>query len=163
MSFPGSSLNTSSWGYAEPPVLAVDSMGKRRGGYCARRYAVYPGAAQPRTSRCSWALVRHGDYRRWLEATTSTSLTRQVDGKFTASFFCCFRPAQQPDRRRPAPARVAGGTRRTVIPRRGRHRDRHRLAERSGRDGAMRQNAGRSTSSASSTRASGWRACRATN
>jgi adenosine kinase len=66
----------------------VDSMDKRRGG-CAPNIA-YTLALLGETPRLMGTAGQDfDDYRRWLEAAgVDTSLVRQVDGKFTASFFC---------------------------------------------------------------------------
>jgi adenosine kinase len=66
----------------------VDTMDKRRGG-CAPNIA-YTLALLGETPRLmATAGQDFDDYRRWLEAAgVDTSLVRQVDGKFTASFFC---------------------------------------------------------------------------
>ena len=66
----------------------VDSMDKRRGG-CAPNiaYTLALLGASPRLM--ATAGQDFDDYRRWLEAAgVDTSLTREVAGKFTASFFC---------------------------------------------------------------------------
>jgi adenosine kinase len=66
----------------------VDSMDKRRGG-CAPNIA-YTLALLGETPRLmATAGQDFDDYRRWLEAAgVDTSLVREVEGKFTASFFC---------------------------------------------------------------------------
>jgi adenosine kinase len=66
----------------------VDSMDKRRGG-CAPNIA-YTLALLGETPRLmATAGQDFEDYRRWLEAAgVDTSLVREIDGKFTASFFC---------------------------------------------------------------------------
>src|SRR4051794_33276229 len=66
----------------------VDTMDKRRGG-CAPNIP-YPLALRGERPRLmATAGQDFGDYRRWLEAAgVDTSLVKQVDDKFTASFFC---------------------------------------------------------------------------
>lgn len=66
----------------------VDSMDKRRGG-CAPNIAYTLALLGERPRLMATAGQDFGDYRRWLEAAgVDTSLVREVDGKFTASFFC---------------------------------------------------------------------------
>jgi adenosine kinase len=66
----------------------VDSMDKRRGG-CAPNIAYTLALLGERPRLMATAGEDFGDYQRWLEAAgVDTSLVRQVDGKFTASFFC---------------------------------------------------------------------------
>ncbi|MFN7980824.1 MAG: carbohydrate kinase family protein [Vicinamibacterales bacterium] len=66
----------------------VDSMDKRRGG-CAPNIAYTLALLGERPLLMGTAGEDFGDYRQWLEAAgVDTSLTKQVDGKFTASFFC---------------------------------------------------------------------------
>jgi adenosine kinase len=66
----------------------VDSMDKRRGG-CAPNIAYTLALLGERPRLMGTAGQDFEDYRRWLEAAgVDTSLVRQVDGKFTASFFC---------------------------------------------------------------------------
>jgi adenosine kinase len=66
----------------------VDSMDKRRGG-CAPNIAYTLALLGERPRLMGTAGQDFGDYRRWLEAAhVDTSLVREVDGKFTASFFC---------------------------------------------------------------------------
>ena len=66
----------------------VDSMDKRRGG-CAPNIAYTLALLGERPRLMATAGQDFGDYRRWLEAShVDTSLVREVDGKFTASFFC---------------------------------------------------------------------------
>ncbi|HZT77036.1 MAG TPA: carbohydrate kinase family protein [Vicinamibacterales bacterium] len=66
----------------------VDSMDKRRGG-CAPNIAYTLALLGERPMLMGTAGEDFGDYRAWLEAAgVDTSLTRQVEGKFTASFFC---------------------------------------------------------------------------
>src|ERR1043165_2234912 len=66
----------------------VDSMDKRRGG-CAPNIAYTLALLGERPLLMATAGEDFGDYRQWLEsAGIDTSLTRQIDGKFCASFFC---------------------------------------------------------------------------
>jgi adenosine kinase len=66
----------------------VDSMDKRRGG-CAPNIAYTLALLGERPRLMATAGQDFSDYRRWLEsAHVDTSLVREVDGKFTASFFC---------------------------------------------------------------------------
>jgi adenosine kinase len=66
----------------------VDSMDKRRGG-CAPNIAYTLALLGERPVLMATAGQDFEEYRRWLEsAGVDTSLTRAVDGKFTASFFC---------------------------------------------------------------------------
>jgi len=66
----------------------VDSMDKRRGG-CAPNIAYTLALLGERPLLMATAGEDFADYRQWLEAAgIDTSLVRQVDGKFTASFFC---------------------------------------------------------------------------
>src|SRR6478752_2104213 len=66
----------------------VDSMDKRRGG-CAPNIAYTLALLGERPRLMATAGQDFGDYRRWLEAAlVDTSLVKQIDGKFTASFFC---------------------------------------------------------------------------
>jgi adenosine kinase len=66
----------------------VDSMDKRRGG-CAPNIAYTMALLGERPRLMGTAGQDFDDYRRWLEAAgVDTSLVRQVDDKFTASFFC---------------------------------------------------------------------------
>jgi adenosine kinase len=66
----------------------VDSMDKRRGG-CAPNIAYTLALLGERPRLMGTAGQDFDDYRRWLEAAgVDTSLVRNVDGKFTASFFC---------------------------------------------------------------------------
>jgi adenosine kinase len=66
----------------------VDSMDKRRGG-CAPNIAYTLALLGERPALMATAGQDFDDYRRWLEAAgVDTSLVKQVDGKFTASFFC---------------------------------------------------------------------------
>jgi len=66
----------------------VDSMDKRRGG-CAPNIAYTLALLGERPRLMATAGQDFSDYRRWLEAAhVDTSLVKEVDGKFTASFFC---------------------------------------------------------------------------
>ena len=66
----------------------VDSMDKRRGG-CAPNIAYTLALLGERPMLMATAGEDFDDYRRWLDAAgVDTSLVRQVNGKFTASFFC---------------------------------------------------------------------------
>jgi adenosine kinase len=66
----------------------VDSMDKRRGG-CAPNIAYTLALLGERPLLMATAGEDFSDYRRWLDAAgVDTSLVRQVEGKFTASFFC---------------------------------------------------------------------------
>ncbi len=66
----------------------VDSMDKRRGG-CAPNIAYTLALLGARPYLMATAGQDFGDYRRWLEAAgVDTSLVKEIEGKFTASFFC---------------------------------------------------------------------------
>src|SRR5687768_2348833 len=66
----------------------VDTMDKRRGG-CAPNIAYTLALLGERPRLLATAGQDFGDYRRWLEsAGVDTSLVKEIDGKFTASFFC---------------------------------------------------------------------------
>src|SRR6202008_928741 len=66
----------------------VDTMDKRRGG-CAPNIAYTLALLGERPRLLGTAGQDSGDSRRWLEAAgVDTSLVKQVDDKFTASFFC---------------------------------------------------------------------------
>jgi adenosine kinase len=63
-------------------------MDKRRGG-CAPNIAYTLALLGERPKLMGTAGQDFGDYRRWLEnAGVDTSLVKEIDGKFTASFFC---------------------------------------------------------------------------
>ena len=65
----------------------VDSMDKRRGG-CAPNIAYTLALLGERPLLMGTAGEDFGDYRAWLEAAgVDTSLTRQIEGKFCASFY----------------------------------------------------------------------------
>jgi adenosine kinase len=66
----------------------VDTMDKRRGG-CAPNIAYTLALLGTKPVLMATAGQDFGEYRRWLEAAgVDTSLVREIDGKFTASFFC---------------------------------------------------------------------------
>jgi adenosine kinase len=66
----------------------VDSMDKRRGG-CAPNIAYTLALLGEKPRLMGTAGQDFGDYRQWLEAAgVDTSLVKNVEGKFTASFFC---------------------------------------------------------------------------
>jgi adenosine kinase len=66
----------------------VDSMDKRRGG-CAPNIAYTLALLGERPLLMATAGEDFGEYRQWLEAAgVDTSHTKEVDGKFCASFFC---------------------------------------------------------------------------
>jgi len=66
----------------------VDSMDKRRGG-CAPNIAYTLALLGERPRLMATAGQDFNDYRRWLEAAhVDTALVKEIDGKFTASFFC---------------------------------------------------------------------------
>jgi adenosine kinase len=66
----------------------VDTMDKRRGG-CAPNIAYTLALLGERPRLMATAGQDFADYRRWLEAAhVDTSLVKEIDGKFTASFFC---------------------------------------------------------------------------
>src|SRR5213083_1173761 len=66
----------------------VDTMEKRRGG-CGPNIAYTLALLGERPFLMATAGEDFGEYRQWLEAAgIDTSLVRQIDGKFCASFFC---------------------------------------------------------------------------
>jgi adenosine kinase len=66
----------------------VDSMDKRRGG-CAPNIAYTLALLGEKPYLMGTAGEDFGDYKQWLEAAgIDTSLSKQIAGKFTASFFC---------------------------------------------------------------------------
>jgi adenosine kinase len=66
----------------------VDTMDKRRGG-CGPNIAYTLALLGERPMLMATAGEDFGEYRAWLEAAgVDTSHVRQIDGKFTASFFC---------------------------------------------------------------------------
>src|SRR3954454_18091421 len=68
--------------------VLVDTMDKRRGGFAPNiAYTLALLGERPRLM--ATAGQDFSDYRRWLEAArVDTSLVKEVEGKFTASFFC---------------------------------------------------------------------------
>ena len=114
----------------------VDTMDKRRGG-CAPNIAYTLALLGERPRLMATAGQDFGDYRQWLEAAgVDTSLVRDVDGQVHGVVLLQHRhrrtirsPRSTPARwRTPASCRSA----------RRRREDRDHLAERSGRDGAVR-------------------------
>jgi adenosine kinase len=90
MSFPGSFTEHLLPDHLQRVSLSflVDSMDKRRGG-CAPNIAYTLALLGERPLLMATAGQDFDDYRRWLDgAGIDTSLVKQVDGKFTASFFC---------------------------------------------------------------------------
>jgi len=66
----------------------VDTMNKRRGG-CGPNIAYTLALLGERPLLMGTVGEDFGEYRQWLEAAgVDTSLVKQIDGKFTASFFC---------------------------------------------------------------------------
>jgi adenosine kinase len=66
----------------------VDTMDKRRGG-CAPNIAYTLALLGERPLLMATAGEDFGEYRQWLEASgVDTSLVKQINGKFCASFFC---------------------------------------------------------------------------
>ena len=66
----------------------VDTMDKRRGG-CAPNIAYTLALLGERPRLMGTAGLDFDDYRRWLEAAgVDTALVKQIEDKFTASFFC---------------------------------------------------------------------------
>jgi adenosine kinase len=66
----------------------VDSMDKRRGG-CAPNIAYTLALLGEKPYLMATAGEDFDDYRKWMEAAgIDTSLSKRIDGKFTASFFC---------------------------------------------------------------------------
>ena len=66
----------------------VDTMDKRRGG-CAPNIAYTLALLGEKPFLMATAGEDFGEYRQWLDAAgVDTSLVKQVQGKFTASFFC---------------------------------------------------------------------------
>ena len=66
----------------------VDTMDKRRGG-CAPNIAYTLALLGERPCLMATAGEDFGEYRQWLTAAgVDTSLVKQIDGKFCASFFC---------------------------------------------------------------------------
>ena len=90
MSFPGKFTDHFLQAHVSRVSLSflVDSMDKRRGG-CAPNIAYTLALLGERPRLMGTAGQDFGEYREWLEsAGVDCSLVRQVDGKFTASFFC---------------------------------------------------------------------------
>jgi adenosine kinase len=90
MSFPGRFTELLLQGHLSRVSLSflVDTMDKRRGG-CAPNIAYTLALLGERPLLMGTAGQDFGEYRRWLEAAgVDTSLVREIDGKFTASFFC---------------------------------------------------------------------------
>jgi adenosine kinase len=90
MSFPGSFSEHLLPEHLERVSLSflVDSMDKRRGG-CAPNIAYTLALLGERPLLMATAGQDFGEYRRWLEAAgVDTSLVREVEDTFTASFFC---------------------------------------------------------------------------
>jgi adenosine kinase len=90
MSFPGSFTEHLLPDHLQRVSLSflVDSMDKRRGG-CAPNIAYTLALLGERPVLMGTAGQDFDEYRRWLDgAGVDTSLVKQVDGKFTASFFC---------------------------------------------------------------------------
>src|SRR6187399_289887 len=66
----------------------VDTMDKRRGG-CAPNIAYTLALLGERPQLMGTAGQDFGEYRRWLDSVgVDTSLVKEIEGKFTASFFC---------------------------------------------------------------------------
>src|SRR5512135_665732 len=90
MSFPGSFSEHLLPDHLQRVSLSflVDTMDKRRGG-CAPNIAYTLALLGERPRLMGTAGQDFDDYRQWLEtAGVDTSLVKQVQGKFTASFFC---------------------------------------------------------------------------
>jgi adenosine kinase len=90
MSFPGSFTEHLLPEHLQRVSLSflVDTMDKRRGG-CAPNIAYTLALLGERPRLMGTAGQDFGDYRAWLEhAGIETSLVKEVEGKFTASFFC---------------------------------------------------------------------------
>lgn len=90
MSFPGSFTEHLLPDHLQRVSLSflVDTMDKRRGG-CAPNIAYTLALLGERPKLMATAGQDFDDYRRWLDgAGIDTGLVKQVDGKFTASFFC---------------------------------------------------------------------------
>ena len=90
MSFPGSFSEHLLPDHLKRVSLSflVDSMDKRRGG-CAPNIAYTLALLGERPRLMGTAGQDFEEYRRWLDGVgVDTSLTREVPGKFTASFFC---------------------------------------------------------------------------
>jgi len=90
MSFPGSFTDHLLPDHLQRVSLSflVDTMDKRRGG-CAPNIAYTLALLGERPRLMGTVGQDFDDYRRWLAGTDiDTSLVKQIDGKFTASFFC---------------------------------------------------------------------------
>jgi adenosine kinase len=90
MSFPGSFTEHLLPDHLHHVSLSflVDTMDKRRGG-CAPNIAYTLALLGERPALMGTAGQDFDEYRRWLDARgIDTSLVKQVEGKFTASFFC---------------------------------------------------------------------------
>ena len=114
----------------------VDTMDKRRGG-CAPNIAYTLALLGERPLLMATAGEDFGEYRAWLEAAgVDTSLVKQIAGKFCASFFCSTDVDNNQIASFYTGAMADAGqlSFRTVA----RLRAGDHLAERSGRDGAVR-------------------------
>ena len=90
MSFPGSFTEHLLPDHLHRVSLSflVDTMDKRRGG-CAPNIAYTLALLGERPRLMGTAGQDFGEYRTWLEAAgVDTSLVKEIEGKFTASFFC---------------------------------------------------------------------------
>lgn len=90
MSFPGKFIEHFLQDHMSRVSLSflVDSMDKRRGG-CAPNIAYTLALLGERPRLMGTAGQDFGEYREWLHAAgVDCSLVRQIEGKFTASFFC---------------------------------------------------------------------------
>ena len=90
MSFPGSFTEHLLPDHLQRVSLSflVDTMDKRRGG-CAPNIAYTLALLGERPRLMGTAGQDFGEYRTWLEAAgVDTSLVKEIEGKFTASFFC---------------------------------------------------------------------------
>jgi len=90
MSFPGSFTEHLLPDHLQRVSLSflVDTLDKRRGG-CAPNIAYTLALLGERPRLMGTVGQDFDDYRRWLdEMGVDTSLVKQIDGKFTASFFC---------------------------------------------------------------------------
>ncbi len=90
MSFPGSFTEHLLPDHLQRVSLSflVDTMDKRRGG-CAPNIAYTLALLGERPRLMATAGQDFGEYRTWLEAAgVDTSLVKEIESKFTASFFC---------------------------------------------------------------------------
>jgi len=90
MSFPGSFTEHLLPDHLQRVSLSflVDTMDKRRGG-CAPNIAYTLALLGERPRLMATAGQDFGEYRTWLEAAgIDTALVKEIEGKFTASFFC---------------------------------------------------------------------------